>query len=62
MAMVAEMYVGNTHIMCFDDYYKDKTPEQVEEILAETARIAQAAFTAQAERERQAAEAKKNAE
>lgn len=39
--IVQDFYIGNTHIKICDDYCKDKTPEQVQEILK---RIAQQAL------------------
>lgn len=37
--VVKDFYVGNTHIRICDDYCRDKTPEQVKQILANIARI-----------------------
>ena len=31
--VVEDFYIGNTHVMICDDYCRDKTPEQVQEIL-----------------------------
>lgn len=46
--IVKEFMIGNTKIKIADDYCKDKTPEDVERILAKIARDAQRSLTAAA--------------
>lgn len=46
--IVRDFTVGNTRIKIADDCCRDKTPEDVQRILKEIAREAQAAFTAAA--------------
>lgn len=43
MAIVRDFYMGKTHVMIDDTYCRDKTPEEVQEILD---RIAANAFRA----------------
>lgn len=47
--IVRDFTVGNTRIKIADDYCRDKTPEDVDRILKEIARAAQAAITAAAQ-------------
>lgn len=46
--VVEEFYIGHTHICICDDYCRDKTKEDVQEILRRIGRIAIGALTAQA--------------
>lgn len=48
MAVVQEQKIGNTLIRIHDDYCRDTTPEQVEEILKRIALRAKAEFSAAA--------------
>lgn len=48
MAVVKEMWLGNTHVFIHDDYCKDKTKADVDAILARIAMRAQAALSAAA--------------
>lgn len=41
-----EFYLGNTHIVISDDYCKDKTKAEVDQILKEIAEIAADSFRA----------------
>ena len=50
--IVRDFFIGNTHIMIADDCCRDKTPEEVQEILRKIARDAQAAISAAAYRDR----------
>ena len=43
MAVVRDFYIGNTHVKIDDEYCRDKTPEEVQEILD---RIADRAYRA----------------
>lgn len=54
--IVKEWYDGNTHCIICDDYCRDKTPEQVQEILDRCAAIAYPSLLKQ-EMERRAREA-----
>ena len=47
--VVKDFYIGHTHIKICDDSCRDKTPEQVEAILARIARIALGSMIAAAE-------------
>lgn len=49
--VVMELKFGNTKVKIADNYCRDKTEEEVEEILERIARIAQRAFNAAAFRE-----------
>jgi len=52
--VVKDFYVGHTHIKICDDSCRNKTPEQVQEILERIARITYGAMVAAAEeKERQ---------
>lgn len=46
--IVRDFTVGNTRIKIADDYCRDKTPEEVQQILRRIARRAEAAFRAAA--------------
>ena len=46
MAVVRDFYIGNTRVKICDDYCKDKTEEEVEEILRRCSQIAVDAWTA----------------
>ena len=48
--IVDEFTVGNARIMLADNYYRDKMPEDVEQILREIARTASAHFRAAADK------------
>ena len=37
--VVKDYYIGHTHVKICDDYCRDKTPEQVQQILDNIARI-----------------------
>lgn len=54
--VVRDFYIGATRIKICDDYCRDKTPEDVEAILARIARQAQPRLAAAAEREDSARE------
>lgn len=49
--IVRDFMVGNTRIRIADDYCRDKTPEEVKEILRRISINAQAAITAAAYRD-----------
>lgn len=51
MAVVLEQKIGNTQICIHDDYCRNTTPEQVENILKRIALRAKAEFSAAAQRE-----------
>lgn len=42
--IVRDYYSGNTHIKVADDYYRDKTAEQIDRILRDVADIVKRAF------------------
>ncbi|HEZ7985987.1 MAG TPA: hypothetical protein RWO09_03510 [Ruminococcus sp.] len=43
--IVRDYYSGNTHIKVADDYYRDKTAEEIEKILRDVAAIVQRAMS-----------------
>lgn len=59
MAVVRDFYIGNTHVKIDDEYCRDKTPEEVQEILD---RIADRAYRAiyGAEQQKKMEELQKN--
>lgn len=46
--VVKVLHIGNTTVKIADNYCRDKTPEEVQEILRRIARTAQASLTAAA--------------
>lgn len=44
--VVEDFYIGKTHVQICDDYCRNKTRAEVDEILARIARNAQVAFAA----------------
>lgn len=56
--VVKDFYIGNTHIKICDDSCRDKTPEQVQEILDRISKLVSGPYImAQEEKARKAAEA-----
>ena len=51
MAVVSECMIGNTRIKVCDDYYRDKTPKDIQRILHNIEQIAVQALMAKAQRE-----------
>lgn len=62
MAVVATYHYGNAKVEVLDDYYKDKTPEEIEEIKANVARVCTRLHLEKALRERNRREQEENKE
>ena len=55
--VVEEFYIGRTKVRNCDDYCRDKTPEEVEKILARITQLAQDAYIAAQIRKQETASA-----